>query len=55
MMKTDELIIYRNFKYQELFAAMEGSFSAVLDIAPGTGAPVVYMTSEITPEGLMAV
>ena len=23
MMKTDELIIYRNFKYQELFAAME--------------------------------
>ena len=23
MMKTEELIIYRNFKYQELFAAME--------------------------------
>lgn len=38
-----------------LLTAMDGSFSAVLDAAPVTDAPVVYMTSEITPEGLMAV
>ena len=61
-------IFYQDFRYSdglvplgklegdmELLTAMDGSFSAVLDAAPVTDAPVVYMTSEITPEGLMAV
>ena len=61
-------IFYQDFRYSDglvplgklegdmaLLTAMDGSFSAVLDAAPVTDAPVVYMTSEITPEGLMAV
>lgn len=61
-------IFYQDFRYSEglvplgklegdmgLLAAMDGSFSVALDVAPTADTPVVYMTSEITPEGLMAV